>query len=107
MHTLKSAIISLLINSVILTTNTLLAEDFKTIDGKEYKNVTVSRLEPDGIMLTSSSGISKVYFTELPKEIQERFHYDSAKGAAYSAQENANLELLRKQQQALIRQKEE
>jgi hypothetical protein len=28
-----------------------LAEDFKAIDGKEYKNVTVSRVEPDGIML--------------------------------------------------------
>jgi len=40
-----------------------LAADFKTIDGKEYKNVTVSRVEPDGIMLISSSGISKVYFT--------------------------------------------
>ncbi len=53
----------------------MLAEDFKTIDGKEYKNVTVSRVEPDGIMLKSKSGISKVYFTELPKEIQERFHY--------------------------------
>jgi hypothetical protein len=44
------------------------AEDFKTIDGKEYKNVTVSRVEPDGIVLISKSGISKVYFTELSKE---------------------------------------
>jgi len=54
------------------------AEDFKAIDGKEYKNVTVSRVEPDGIVLTSSSGISKVYFTELPKEVQERFLHDQA-----------------------------
>lgn len=74
-------------------------DDFKTIDGKEYKNVTVSRVEPDGIVLTSSSGISKVYFTELPKEVQERFHYDQAKSAAYSAQQNANLEALREQQE--------
>jgi len=57
----------------------------------------VSRVESDGIMLTSSSGISKVYFTELPKDVQERFHYDSAKGAAYSAQEGANQEALRQQ----------
>jgi thiol-disulfide isomerase/thioredoxin len=35
------------------------AADFKAIDGKEYKNVTVSRLEPDGIVLITSSGISK------------------------------------------------
>jgi hypothetical protein len=41
----------------------------------------VSRVEPDGIVLKSQSGISKVYFTELPKEVQERFHYN-LEGAA-------------------------
>jgi hypothetical protein len=55
-----------------------LAEDFKTINGKEYKNATITRVEPDGIVLKSKSGITKVYFTELPKEVQERFHYGSA-----------------------------
>ena len=55
-----------------------LAEDFKTIDGKEYKNATVSRVESDGIVLKTKSGITKVYFAELPKDIQERFHYGSA-----------------------------
>ncbi len=62
------------------------AEDFKAIDGKEYKNVTVSRVEPDGIVLRTRSGISKLYFVELPKEVQERFHYNAASAAAYSAQ---------------------
>ena len=61
------------------------ADDFKTNDGKEYKNVTVSRVEPDGIVLITSIGISKVYFTELPKEVQERFHYDPEKAAAAQA----------------------
>ena len=51
----------------------VLADDFKTINGKEYKDATVSRVEPDGIVLKTKSGISKVYFTELPKEVQERF----------------------------------
>ena len=50
-----------------------LADDFKTIDGKEYKNVTVSRVEPDGLVLTTKTGILKVYFVELPKDVQERF----------------------------------
>ena len=54
-----------------------LADDFKTIDGKEYKNATVSRVEPNGLLLTTKFGISKVYFVELPKEVQERFHYDA------------------------------
>ena len=29
-------------------------------------------------MLRSKTGISKVYFIELPKEVQERFHYGPA-----------------------------
>jgi hypothetical protein len=55
-----------------------LADDFKTIAGKEYKNVTVSRVEADGIVIKGKSGISKVYFVELPKDVQDRFHYGSA-----------------------------
>src|ERR1051325_11058934 len=47
------------------------ADDFKTITGKEYKNATVSHVEPDGLVLKTKSGISKVYFAELPKEVQE------------------------------------
>ena len=50
-----------------------LAEDFTTIKGKEYKDVTVSRVEPDGIVLTTKTGISKVYFVELPEDVRERF----------------------------------
>jgi thioredoxin 1 len=68
----------------------VLADDFRAIDGKEYKNVTVSRIEPDGIMLRTKSGISKVYFVELPKEVQERFHYNAAIASAYSAQQTVN-----------------
>jgi hypothetical protein len=57
--------------------STALAEDFKTINGKEYKNVTVSRVEADGIVIKTKTGISKIYFVELPKDVQERFHYGS------------------------------
>jgi len=63
-----------------------LADDFKLINGKEYKNVTVSRVEADGIVLRTKSGISKLYFVELPKEVQERFHYNAAIAAAYEQQ---------------------
>ena len=55
-----------------------LAEDFKTVSGKIYKDATISRIEADGIVLRTTSGISKVYFAELPKDVQERFHYGSA-----------------------------
>jgi hypothetical protein len=29
----------------------------------------------DGIVLKTETGIAKVYFTELPQEVQERFHW--------------------------------
>ncbi len=62
-----------------------LADDFKTTDGKEYKNVTVNKEEPDGITVTNKKAgvIVKLYFTELPKEVQDRFNYDPQKAAAY------------------------
>jgi len=52
-----------------------LSEDFKTTSGKVYKNATVSRVEGDGIVLKTETGIFKVYFTELPQDVQERFHW--------------------------------
>ena len=50
-----------------------LAEDFKTVSGKIYKDATISHVEADGIVLRTKTGISKVYFVELPKDVQERF----------------------------------
>jgi hypothetical protein len=35
---------------VALSGALILAEDFKTVNGKEYKNSTISRVEPDGIV---------------------------------------------------------
>jgi hypothetical protein len=58
----------------VLSASPALAEDFKTINGKLYKDATISRVEADGIVLKTKTGISKVYFIELPKDVQERFH---------------------------------
>jgi hypothetical protein len=57
-----------------LSASLALAEDFKTIKGKVYKDATISRVDADGIVLRTKTGISKVYFIELPKDVQERFH---------------------------------
>jgi thiol-disulfide isomerase/thioredoxin len=75
---------------ILCFTTAALADDFKTVQGKEYKNATVSRVEPDGIVLKSKSGISKVYFAELPPDVQKRFHYNAAIASAYSAQQTVN-----------------
>ena len=75
---------------VFCFTTVALADDFKLVNGKEYKDVTVNRVEPDGVVLRTKSGISKIYFVELPKEVHERFHYNAAIASAYSAHEAVN-----------------
>src|SRR5205823_3519836 len=75
---------------VFCFTTVAVADDFKLVTGREYKNVTVNRVEPDGIVLRTKSGISKVYFVELPNDVQKRFHYNAAIASAYSAQQTVN-----------------
>jgi hypothetical protein len=85
-----------------------LSEDFKTVNGKEYKDATVTRVEPDGIVVKTNSGVTKIYFSELPKDVQEQFHYDSGKAASYSAEQAADYTAYQRQQeQAAQREQEE
>ena len=84
----------------------VLSEDFKTVNGKEYKDATVTRVDPDGVVVKTKSGITKVYFTELPKDVQEQFHYDSGKAASYSAEQAANYTAYQKQQDETQRQQQ-
>jgi hypothetical protein len=77
-----------------------LADDFKTIDGKEYKNVKVSRVEPDGVVITFSGGIVKIPFTELPPEIQKKYGYDPQAATTYSAQQSEQQAALARQRKA-------
>jgi hypothetical protein len=95
---------------LILFASVVFADDFKTVNGKEYKNATVTGVEADGIVVKTKGGISKVYFAELPTDVQERFHYDPQKAAAAQAadvrqtqelnQFNSQQEELAKQQKA-------
>ena len=59
---------------IVLTTSASIAltDDFKTVNGKEYKNVTVTRVQPNGLVLRTKWGIVKLYFVELPKDVQEQ-----------------------------------
>jgi hypothetical protein len=76
---------------VVCLASVSLADDFKTTNGKEYKNVTVSRQEPDGIFVTNAKAgvMVKLYFAELPKEVQERFGYKPEKAVAYQSAQQA------------------
>jgi len=101
------------VNTKVLTllilsfTSAAFAEDFKTLNGKEYKDATITRIEPDGIVVKTKSGITKVSFAELPKEIQERFHYDQQKASAYSAEQVASYTAYQKQQAEAQRERED
>jgi hypothetical protein len=61
----------------MLSASLALAEDFKTVSGRVYKDATISHVEADGIVIKTKTGISKIYFVELPRDVQERFHYGS------------------------------
>jgi hypothetical protein len=98
---MSTTVLTFLILSLALAA---LGEDFKTVNGREYKDAAVTRVEPDGIVVKTKSGVTKVYFAELPKEVQERFHYDSEKAASYSAEQAANYGAYQKQQEETRRQ---
>ena len=69
-----------------LSASFVLAEDFKTINGKEYKNATISRVEPDGIVITFSGGIVKIPFTKLSEELQRKYNYNPEAAKAFAEQ---------------------
>jgi hypothetical protein len=60
---------------LIVSVSVVLADDFKTLDGKEYKNAEVMGVAPGGFMIKTASGeqFSKINSWELPQEVQERF----------------------------------
>jgi hypothetical protein len=80
---------TLIIIALAMLTASVCAEDFKTINGKEYKNATVTRVEPDGIGIRFSGGVVKLPFTELPDDVRKRYNYDASKAAAYVAEQTA------------------
>jgi len=71
----------------LLSASLALAEDFKTVSGKEYKNATVTHVEADGIIVRTAGGISKIYFVELPKEVADKW-LAAVRAAEQAAQEN-------------------
>lgn len=60
------------------------ADDFKTTRGKDYKNATISRVEPDGIVIKFSGGIVKIPFTDLSEELRRKYNYDSEAAKAFT-----------------------
>jgi hypothetical protein len=62
-----------------------LADDFKTINGKEYKHAKINRVEPDGIVISFSGGIVKIPFAELSEELQRKYNYNPEAAKQFAA----------------------
>ncbi|MCK9434322.1 MAG: hypothetical protein M0R32_05750 [Candidatus Cloacimonetes bacterium] len=67
------------------------AEDITTVKGKTYSNVTVTRVEPDGIFIKHSAGIIKLFVNELTPELQAKYKLSSDSAGQY--QRNRTLAL--------------
>jgi hypothetical protein len=89
-----------------LSASLALADDFKTVNGKEYKDATVTHVEPDGIVVKTKSGISKIYFQELPKEVQQRFNYNPQQAAAFAEAQTTTVQQANQQIEEANKQRE-
>jgi hypothetical protein len=63
----------------------------KTLSGKFYDKIQVSKIQPDGIVInyTAKEGgiaIAKVYFEDLPEEWREHYGYSSEKAKEFKIQ---------------------
>lgn len=72
-----------LIIAIPLILTTTYGMDISTVSGIIYSNATVTRVEPDGISIKYSGGISKLAFTNLPEPIQIQYGYDPEKARTY------------------------
>ncbi len=64
------------------------AEDWTTLDGKVYLQVTIVKAEPDAVTILYRDGGALIPLTNLPDDLQTQFHYDPVKAAA-AAEERA------------------
>jgi hypothetical protein len=65
--------ISLILWAAIFLPILSFAEDFSLSDGREFKDVTVTRVLPDGIMVMTDEGVIKLPFNLLPPDVQQAF----------------------------------
>jgi hypothetical protein len=79
----------IIIIAFILTAASIRADDITTLRGEKFTNVTISRIEPDGIVVIKSDGIVKIPFTDLSPELRAKYGYDPEKAAQFKTAEQA------------------
>jgi len=73
--------------STALSSNSL-PREIVTADGTVYREVRLSRIEPDGLLVeyqpaTGGIGMGKLKFARLPASLQKQFGYDPLKASAF------------------------
>ena len=84
-----------------------LSEDFKTVNGKEYKDATVTRVEPDGIVVKTNRESQRFTSPNCQKTFRNTFITTPGKAASYSAEQAANYTAYQKQQEETQRQQQD
>jgi hypothetical protein len=69
----------ILVIAIFVLVSPVIAEDLTTLKGQTYKKATVTRVEPDGIVVRHRVGVTKIPFSDLPKEWQEKYGYQARK----------------------------
>jgi hypothetical protein len=58
-----------------------------TTDGRVYRKVILSKVEPDGIRISHEDGAAKILFDKLSPELQKKYGYNPMEAAAFKAQQ--------------------
>lgn len=59
------------------------AEELRTTDGRIFQEVTVTKVEPDGLSIRHSTGTAKLPVLSLPDDVRRQHGLDPDKAAAY------------------------
>ena len=84
---LAPALVPCLISLCLAAGGLAAAADLTTTDGKTYKEVSVTKVEPDGLSISHETGTVKLPFIKLPVEVQRQYGYDPAKAEAYAKEQ--------------------
>jgi len=83
------------------------SEDITDLAGKTYVHAELVLVEPDGLTLKHDGGLSKVYFGELPEEIQKKHGYKPEKAEAFRKQQQLSQKEHEKSDQAINKERPE
>ena len=71
-------------------------ESLKSTEGREYKDVTIKEIHPQGMRISHATGAANLPFDRLPQKLQQRFNFDRDEAMKFADQAKQRQEALRK-----------